>query len=68
MNTQKETRKVKIYKGNGSPILASKTSRNQPCPCKSGKKAKSCCGANTTYHHSDPDLVIDQQQSKRKTL
>lgn len=52
MNTQKETRKVKIYKGNGSPILASKTSRNQPCPCKSGKKAKNCCGADTTYHYS----------------
>lgn len=32
------------------PILAKKTQRNKPCPCGSGKKAKYCCGAKTTYY------------------
>ena len=32
------------------PILAKKTQRNKKCPCGSGKKAKYCCGAKTTYY------------------
>lgn len=27
------------------PVRSSKVGRNQPCPCKSGKKYKKCCGA-----------------------
>lgn len=29
---------------------ASKTGRNEPCPCGSGKKFKKCCGAARTVH------------------
>lgn len=32
------------------PILAKKIQRNKKCPCGSGKKAKYCCGAKTTYY------------------
>ena len=29
-----------------NPSLGKKTKPNDPCPCKSGKKYKKCCGAN----------------------
>jgi uncharacterized protein len=29
-----------------SPRRATKTGRNDPCPCGSGRKYKRCCGAN----------------------
>ena len=28
------------------PRRASKVGRNEPCPCRSGRKYKRCCGAN----------------------
>jgi SWIM/SEC-C metal-binding protein len=28
------------------PVTSDKISRNDPCPCGSGKKYKKCCGAN----------------------
>ena len=32
-------------KENLKSIVKSKTGRNEPCPCGSGKKYKHCCGA-----------------------
>jgi uncharacterized protein YecA (UPF0149 family) len=32
-----------IDKRTGRPVVASKISRNDPCPCGSGKKYKKCC-------------------------
>lgn len=35
----------------GDDLLVSrKISRNAPCPCRSGKKAKYCCGNETKYY------------------
>ncbi len=31
----------------GPPVRVVKVSRNEPCPCGSGKKYKKCCGATT---------------------
>lgn len=39
----------RIYSKSKAPIQASKTQRNELCPCGSGKKAKYCCGSNTNY-------------------
>jgi hypothetical protein len=50
----KAKRKVKFYPGNGSPFRTIKTSRNQPCDCGSGKKAKACCGTETRMFHEKP--------------
>jgi len=46
------TKATKIIYGNGAPFEARKVGRNDQCPCKSGKKAKNCCGASTEYHYS----------------
>jgi hypothetical protein len=35
---------------NRKPIFAKRIHRNAKCPCGSGKKAKYCCGARTTYY------------------
>ena len=32
--------------GSSFPTTASKVGRNDPCPCRSGKKYKKCCGLN----------------------
>lgn len=45
----KEKRTVTIFKGNGSPMIAEKVSRNSTCKCGSGKKQKNCCGTETKY-------------------
>lgn len=52
----KEKHLVKVFKGNGYPILAKKIGRNDKCQCKSGKKAKNCCGIESEYYHSKPRL------------
>ena len=46
----KEKRKVRVYSGDGAPLIAKKIGRNDPCPCGSGKKAKHCCGTDTKYY------------------
>lgn len=33
-----------------SPAISTKTGRNEPCPCGSGKKFKKCCGAPDKLH------------------
>lgn len=48
----KNKRKVLVHVGNGSPMLAAKVNRNQPCRCGSGKKQKQCCGTSTKYFYS----------------
>lgn len=50
----KERRKVKFVKGDGSPIVTSRQDRNAKCKCGSGKKAKHCCGTETNYFSTKP--------------
>ena len=50
----KEKRLVTIYAGNGRPITVTKQSRNTPCKCGSGKKAKNCCGTEAQYYNTRP--------------
>ena len=52
MHDTLKNHKVKFYRGNGTPLLAEKVGRNEPCPCGSGKKAKNCCGTETKYYNS----------------
>lgn len=54
-------RQLKIYEGNGTPMVAQKINRNQACPCGSGKKAKHCCGTGTKYFNSKPDVQAKAQ-------
>ena len=42
-------RNIQILKGNGQPLKAVKTGRNELCPCGSGKKNKKCCNKGTQY-------------------
>jgi uncharacterized protein YchJ len=45
--------KKRLYpfiKGDGKPFHAQKIGRNDPCPCKSGKKVKNCCKLETKYY------------------
>lgn len=39
--------------GNGFPMVAKKQLPNDPCRCNSGKKAKKCCGTETTYFYTE---------------
>ena len=42
---------MKVIKNESNePLKANKIKRNAKCSCGSGKKAKKCCGANTTYY------------------
>lgn len=50
MNNKK--RMVTIIEGNGSPMRVRKQDRNELCFCKSGRKAKNCCGCEARYYHS----------------
>jgi uncharacterized protein YecA (UPF0149 family) len=41
-------------RGHAEPVISRqgpRTSRNDPCPCGSGKKFKSCCRNKTTSTH-----------------
>jgi hypothetical protein len=60
------TRKTKIIYGNGAPFEARKVGRNDPCPCKSGKKAKNCCGTETDYHYSKKTGVEEKLKKLSK--
>ena len=46
-------------------LEAKKVSRNDPCPCGSGKKYKKCCGYDTT---GAPPLPFDQRLMERNLL
>lgn len=54
MNNELRNHKVTLYKGDGFPMVALKTGRNEPCRCGSGKKAKHCCGAGSKYYTTRP--------------
>lgn len=42
----------------GYPLRADKApGRNDPCPCKSGKKVKNCCGIDKQYYQRIPKPV-----------
>ena len=43
--TEEERREIKNRWRLDKQAVSSKTGRNAPCPCGSGKKYKTCCGA-----------------------
>jgi len=45
-------RKVTLVKGNGMPMKSQKQERNSTCKCGSGRKAKRCCGDDSTYYYN----------------
>ena len=47
-------RNILILKGNGKPLKAVKSGRNELCSCGSGLKSKKCCNKNTQYYKTDP--------------
>jgi CDGSH-type Zn-finger protein len=57
----REKRKVKFVKGNGSPIITTRQNRNALCKCGSGKKAKHCCGTDTRYFSTKPDKPEEEK-------
>lgn len=62
-------RKVAVTQGNGFPLLRIKILPNDPCPCKSGKKAKHCCGAKSEYFYSrlnEKQKAEAERERKRK--
>jgi len=56
-------RTIKIFKGNGSPIISKKVGRNAKFPCGSGLKAKNCHGTETKYYDSKPTIKPEPVQS-----
>jgi hypothetical protein len=53
------------------PLRADKVpGRNDPCPCKSGKKVKNCCGTDKQYYQRIPkdkaESEMDIEAKKRK--
>ena len=46
---------IQFVRGNGSPLTHKRILPNDPCPCKSGRKVKKCCGvavADKGYFYS----------------
>ena len=56
---QKPIKKGLIVRPNikGEKLIAVKPNRNAPCKCKSGKKTKNCCGADTKYYSTKPKVA-----------
>jgi len=48
--------------------MTKKVSRNDPCPCGSGKKYKNCCGAQATHRRKFQASVISSGAMLGKTL
>lgn len=46
----REKRLVQHLHANGTPMVAQKFNRNDPCPCGSGLKNKRCCHKETKYY------------------
>lgn len=63
----REKRMVSMVSGNGSPMISQKQDRNAKCYCKSGKKAKNCCGCETKYYHSKVKTVDQVDKSTEET-
>ena len=63
----KDKKMVTFISNDGSPLRHYKPERNMPCPCGSGKKAKKCCGTETTYFLTGDALQKRiEEQEKRK--
>jgi uncharacterized protein YecA (UPF0149 family) len=63
MNEEMKKHKVTIIRpSRGNRLIAKKIGRNDLCPCKSGKKAKDCCGTETKYFQTGGKK--DEQDSK----
>ena len=57
---------IQLVQGNGAPLTHKRILPNDPCPCKSGKKVKRCCGiavADKGYYYS---RLTDEQLAEVK--
>lgn len=45
-------------KKNYSGLTVKEQRRNDPCKCRSGKKAKNCCGTNKQYFSREQQITI----------
>lgn len=52
-----------MIEGNGFPLIHTRILPNDPCPCGSGKKAKRCCGTDTSFFYSK---LNEKQEAERK--
>jgi len=70
----RERRMVPFIVGDGAPMVTYKIGRNQLCTCKSGKKAKHCCGVETKWYSTKPkntnpihDEYKEEERGQRST-
>ena len=65
-----EKRKVKLItpETGHTGLIAEKLGRNDKCRCKSGLKAKHCCGNATAYFSREPQKrsLVDQKLQELK--
>ena len=61
---------IQLVRGNGAPLIHKRVLRNNPCPCKSGKKVKHCCGVNVAdkgyYYSRLTDEQLEEVKKKRE--
>jgi len=62
----REKRMVTMYSASNGSLTSRKQDRNAPCKCKSGKKAKNCCGCETEYFKPKKVLTEDEREAKFK--
>lgn len=53
----REKRNVKVFKGDGFPMIAVTAERNSKCKCGSGKKTKNCCGTQTNFFSTKTERI-----------
>jgi hypothetical protein len=51
-------RLVKVFLGDGFPMVTPKLNRNAKCFCGSGKKQKNCHGMETKYYTTKPKPIV----------
>ena len=61
---------IQLVQGNGAPLIHKRILPNDPCPCKSGKKVKHCCGVNGAdkgyYYSKLTDAQLEEVKKKRE--
>jgi hypothetical protein len=63
----KRRRPCQTVEGNGFLMVAEKQLPNDPCKCGSGKKAKRCCGTETTFYYTKlNEKQIAEREEKAK--
>ena len=62
----KSNRKVSVIQGNGFPLRHTRVLPNDPCPCGSGKKAKRCCGTDTSFFYSKLTKAQEAEKTARE--